>query len=314
MPTPVTIIMPVYNAERYLAGALQSLLAQTFSEFQLLAIDDGSTDESLSILRRYARHDLRIRIVSRENRGLVATLNEGLHLSRSELVARMDSDDMSLPCRLEWQVAHMEAHPDVVCLGGYYDLIDHRGRLLTTMKPPTDHAGIEKEMLAGHTPICHPSAMVRRQIALKAGGYDPSMMLAEDLDLWLRMGELGMLANLPMSLVRYRLHGASVSERAGLRQRQTARQACERAWLRRGIQGRFEAEEPARPQADRRSRRRFSLLYGWWAFNSGQRRTALSYGLRAVSLAPWDKEALRLLVCSAIKQMPKNNGHGSVPA
>jgi len=86
---PVTVLMPVYNAERYLASALESVLGQTFTEFQLLAIDDGSTDQTLSILRRYARHDVRLRIVSRVNRGLVATLNEGLHLSRSELVASL---------------------------------------------------------------------------------------------------------------------------------------------------------------------------------------------------------------------------------
>jgi hypothetical protein len=153
--------------------------------------------------------------------------------------------------------------------------------------------------------------MMRRSAALAVGGYDPSMMLAEDLDLWLRMGEMGSLANLPISLVRYRLHGASVSERAGLRQRQTARQACERAYQRRGIEGRFEASEPARPQSDRRSRRRFSILYGWWAFNSGQRRTAVSYGMKAVGLAPWDKEALKLLACSVAKQLPNTRNSKS---
>jgi glycosyltransferase involved in cell wall biosynthesis len=310
---PVTVLMPVYNAQRYLAGALESILGQTFADFQFLIIDDGSTDNSLAILRRYARHDVRMRLISRENRGLVATLNEGIALARGEYIARMDADDIALPRRLEFQVWHMDANPDVVCLGGYYDLIDYRGRLLTTMRPPTDHAGIEKEMLAGHTPICHPSAMVRREAIAKAGAYDPSMMLAEDLDLWLRLGEIGTLANLPMSLVRYRLHGQSVSERAGLIQRQTARQACERAWRRRGIQGHFEAVEPARPQQDRRSRRYFALLYGWWAFNSGQRRTALAYGLKGVALAPWDKEAFRLLVCAAIKHMPDKSDHGHVP-
>jgi glycosyltransferase involved in cell wall biosynthesis len=306
---PVTVLLPVYNAEHYLASALESVLGQTLADFQLLAIDDGSTDRSLAILRRYARHDSRLRIISRENRGLVASLNEGLHAAKSELVARMDSDDLSLPRRLELQAAHMEANQSVVCCGGYYDLIDHKGRFLTTMTPPTEHAGIEKDMLAGHTPICHPSAMMRRSAALAVGGYDPSMMLAEDLDLWLRLGEVGTLANLPISLVRYRLHGASVSERAGLRQRQTARQACERAYQRRGIEGSFQASDPARPQSDRRSRHRFSVLYGWWAFNSGQRRTAISYGLKAVTLAPWDRESLKLLVCSTIKQLPGKGAH-----
>jgi len=302
---PVTVLMPVFNAERYLAAALESVLGQTFADFQFLIIDDGSTDGTLPVLRRYARHDSRIRLVSRENRGLVATLNEGLNLSRSELVARMDADDVALPWRLESQLAHMEAHDDVLCVGGYYDLIDHRGRMLTTMKPPTDHAGIEKQMLAGHTPICHPSAIIRREAALKVGGYDPEMMLAEDLDLWLRLGEIGLLGNLPVSVVQYRLHFQSVSEQAGLRQRQTARAACLKAYKRRGIKDIFEANDPARPQADRSSRCKFSLMYGWWAFNSGHRITALAYGMKSVFLAPLDKEAYRLLVCSAIKRLPK---------
>ncbi len=300
---PITVVMPVYNAERYLARALESVLGQSFGEFELIVIDDGSTDSSLSLLKRYERHDLRLRLLSRENRGLVATLNEGLELARGEFVARMDADDLSLPRRFEQQIAFMDANPEVVCLGGYYDLIDWRGRLLTTMTPPTDHTGIENEMLAGHTPICHPSAMVRREALSRVGNYDPEMMLAEDLDLWLRLGEIGAMANLPVSIVRYRLHDHSLSEQAGLRQRQVARKACERAYGRRGIQGHFQAVEPARPQSDRRSRHKFSLLYGWWAFNSGQRRTALAYGLRCLRLMPWDKEGLRLLACSAIKPM-----------
>jgi glycosyltransferase involved in cell wall biosynthesis len=302
---PVTVLMPVYNGERYLASALESVLGQTFAQFQLLVIDDGSTDNSLKILRRYARHDVRLKIVSRENRGLVATLNEGLETARGDFVARMDADDIALPRRLEMQVAHLEAHDDVVCLGGYYELIDYLGRYLTTMMPPHDHAALESQLLAGHTPICHPSAMMRRAVAIGAGGYDPKMMLAEDLDLWLRLGEVGNLAVLPAPVVQYRLHGKSVSEKAGLRQRQVARAACEQAWKRRGIAGNFDAAESARPLSDRRSRLKFSLLYGWWAFNSGQRTTALSYGMQSVMLAPWHKESVKLLACAAIKKLPR---------
>ena len=310
---PITVLMPVYNAQRYLASALESVLGQTFARFQFLVIDDGSTDKSMSILRRYARHDVRIKVVSRENRGLVATLNEGLEMARGEYVARMDADDISLPRRLERQFEHMDAHDDVVCLGGYYQLIDQRGRLLTTMTPPTDHNGLESQMLAGHTPICHPSAMMRRSVAVGAKGYNPEMMLAEDLDLWLRLGEVGNLAVLPEPLVQYRLHGKSVSEQAGLKQRLRAKAACEEAWKRRGINGVFDASESARPLGDRRSRHKFSLLYGWWAFNSGQRTTALSYGMHSMMLMPWNKEGMRLLACAAIKKMPRQ-GHSKVHA
>jgi glycosyltransferase involved in cell wall biosynthesis len=230
MPAPITILMPVYNAERYLASTLESILAQTYADFHFLIIDDGSTDSSLAVLRRYARHDLRIRLISRENRGYVQSINEGIELSRGEYIARMDADDIALPGRLESQLKYMEMHPEVVCLGGYYDLIDQHGRFLTTMTPPTEHEAIEEELLAGHTPICHPCAMLRREAVERVGNYDVSMTMADDLDLWLRLGEIGKLANLPFSILQYRLHPKSVSGQAGLKQRQVARAACEMAY------------------------------------------------------------------------------------
>ncbi|MEX0777515.1 MAG: glycosyltransferase [Phycisphaeraceae bacterium] len=300
----ISVVLPVYNGQRYLAAAVSSVLMQSMKDFELIVIDDGSTDGSLAILEGLARRDQRVRLVSRENRGLVATLNEGISLARAPFIARMDADDICLPQRLARQWAFLQANAAVVCVGGYYQLMDQRGRHLTTMTPPSDHAGLERELLAGHTPLCHPSAMMRAQAVRAVGGYDPAMMLAEDLDLWLRLGEIGRLAVLPEPVIRYRLHGESVSEKAGLKQRQVARAAVEAAWRRRGISGRFEAQDPSRPQSSRRSRHRFALLYGWWAFGSGQRRTAMLYGLRCVSLLPWNLEGWRLAICAAVKPMP----------
>lgn len=147
--------------------------------------------------------------------------------------------------------------------------------------------------------------MLRRSVVLQIGGYDETMTQAEDLDLWLRLGEVGELANLPEALVQYRLHANSVSEQDCALQRQKALEACERAWQRRGIQGRFEAGGLWRPGKDRGSQHRFWMQYGWWAFNSGERQTALIYGLKAIRALPWHRAGWTLVSCALLKPLPK---------
>lgn len=293
--------MPVYNAERYVAQAVESILAQTYSRFEFLIIDDGSSDRSLSILQRYARQDARIRLISRPNTGYVIALNEMLSLAQGEFIARMDADDVALPNRFQRQVDFMQQHPEVVCVGSWHTLIDHRGRLLTCLELPQQDSEIQREALAGHGSICHPCALIRRSVLSTLGGYNPELMPAEDLDLWLRLGEVGQLANIPEPLLHYRLHPHSISETAGNLQRQQARTACERAWQRRGMEGTFEANSLWRPGTSRSSRHQFMLQYGWWAFNSQQRRTAAIYGLKAIALLPWRREGWTLLGVSVLK-------------
>src|SRR6476661_6105481 len=128
MTPPVSVLMPVYNAGRYVAEAVESILGQTYADFEFLIVDDGSTDRSRAILERYAARDPRIRLVSRPNTGYAAALNELLGLARGELVARMDADDVALPERLLRQVNYLRAHPEVVCVGTAVHLIDGGGR------------------------------------------------------------------------------------------------------------------------------------------------------------------------------------------
>ena len=208
----ISVIMPVYNAEPYLEEALESILAQTFGDFELILIDDGSTDGSVEILNRYAAVQERIRLIRRPNTGLTKALNECLRLARGEFVARMDADDVCTPDRFEKQVAFMRANPETVLLGGAYDLVDAEGRHLRRVSQPLDDASLQRICLSGLTPICHPLAMMRRGAVLKAGGYDETFLVAQDLDLWLRLGEIGKLANIPTSVLRFRLHESSVSE------------------------------------------------------------------------------------------------------
>ncbi|MCL6433138.1 MAG: glycosyltransferase [Leptolyngbyaceae cyanobacterium HOT.MB2.61] len=305
MSPTVSVLMPVYNSQRYVALAIKSILAQSFQDFEFIITDDGSTDASLSILKRYAEQDSRIHLISRENRGIACTRNEMLLQARGEFVAVMDADDIALPDRLTRQVMFLRQNPDVVCVGSSYQLIDEEGRLLLTcFQMAQNDATIQKQLLAGFGSIHQPTVMFRRVPAIAVGGYNETMPVCEDLDLWMRLGEVGKLANLPQPLVQYRLHPNSVSEKNPTLEMEKAREACERAWKRRGIEGRFEAVGEWRPGSSQASRHRFMLQYGWWAFNSGQRLTAMLYGWRAIKILPFHFESWKLLVCAAIKPLP----------
>jgi glycosyltransferase involved in cell wall biosynthesis len=301
-PPTVSVLMSVYNGERYLRPAVESILAQTLADFEFVIIDDGSTDASPSILRQYADRDPRVKVTVRENRGLPATLNEAFATSHGKYLARMDCDDVALPKRFERQVALLDADPAVACTGGWFQLIDGRGRLLTTLSPPAGDAAIQAKLLRGHAAICHPCAMIRRTAMERVGGYDTRFTTAQDLDLWLRLGEVGTLANVAEPVLQFRLHKSSVSETKREQQREMGRLACDEAWLRRGLTGMtYEAEEPWRPGSDRASRHRFAMQYGWWAWGSGQRKTALHYAAKAIAAMPLKAEGWNLAGCAILK-------------
>lgn len=304
-PAPiVSVLMPVYNAERYLREAVESIFAQTFRDFEFVIINDGSTDGSLGVLEHYAKLDNRIKLVSRAHTGLVGALNEGLQLSRGEFIARMDADDVSLPGRLLSQIRYLSSNRDVVCLSGDYELMDAKGRSLTVIHLPKDEQEIARIALAGHPPLCHGCAMIRRNALVEIGGYDSRFWPAEDMDLYLRLGEVGRLANLDEVLLRVRLHGQSTSGTNVKWQVSKAREAAEKALVRRGIRAQVAPIEPWRPGEDRASQHRFLMMCGWWAFNSGERKTAMLYGAKAVATRPLDSAGWRLLVCAAIKPRP----------
>ncbi|NET34054.1 MAG: glycosyltransferase family 2 protein [Cyanothece sp. SIO1E1] len=302
----VSVSMAVYNAEQFVAETVESILAQTFIDFEFIIIDDGSTDRSLKILETYAVKDKRIRLISRQNKGISRTRNEMLSQAKGEFIAVMDADDIALPERLAHQVEFLQREPNIVCVSSAYKVIDARGRLLTCLTPPEHNDEIQKFILAGHAAVWHPCAMFRRTAAMEVGGYEEAMPSAHDLDLWLKLGEVGQLQNLQEILLKYRLHNNSISEQLGLRQRKEAREACERAWKRRGIEGHFEASKPWRPTKERHSQYYFMLKYGWWAFNNGQRQTAMLYGRRAIASLPFNLKGWKLLACATFKQLPNN--------
>lgn len=303
----VSVVMPVYNTARYVGRAIESILNQTFPDFELLLLDDGSTDRSLDILKRYAAQDSRIRLISRENRGISPTRNELLALAQGEFVAVMDSDDISLPDRLAQQVAYLQQHPDVVWLGGAFALIDGAGRILTQMELPEHDSQIRALLREGHTSFLHPTALLRRSAVLQVGGYDEQLPLAEDLDLWLKLSQIGKLANLKSVVVQYRIHGHSTCDRYQSEPSSLVQAILDRAWQ----AGLMAERKPVtmtcnwRPTADRASRHQFMLKYGWWAFNSQQRQTATLYGIRAIAVNPFSVESWKLFACAALKPLPE---------
>lgn len=306
-PPRVSVMVPVYNVAPYLAATLESILRQTMTDFELIAIDDGSTDASPRMLQEFAKRDRRIRATVRENRGIVSTRNEMLAQARGQYLVVNDSDDISLPDRLARQVAFLDAHPDVVCVGGAFDMIDAAGRRLTTLRPPTDDAEIQHLALRGSCSICHSTAMMRRSAVDHVGGYNKQFTYAHDLELWLRLGEVGRLANLDSAVTQFRLHGGSVSENKRYEQRNFCKLACEQAWDRRGLTDvKFEASEPWRPGKDRDSRHEYALKYGWWAFNSGERRTAALYASKAIAAKPTRPGGWKLFACALVKPTPES--------
>jgi hypothetical protein len=198
----------------------------------------------------------------------------------------------------------MRADPSLVVVGGGYELTDAAGRKLNTFWPPIDDETLQHMSLDGRTPIAHPTAMMRRHAVEAAGGYDVALEAAEDNDLWLRLGEHGRLGTVPHVVLRYRQHPNSVSERRAADQARRLRIGCERAYARRGLDRVYQAPDHWRPTGEN-ARYEFLLKYGWWAFKSAQRRTAVLYGLKAIRKRPFRTEPWTLFFASVFKPMPE---------
>lgn len=216
----VSVAMSVYNGERFLAEAIESVLAQTLADFELLILDDGSTDSSLEIIQPFAARDLRIRVVSRENCGLIASLNELLAMARAPLIARMDADDRCMPERLAKQVAFLDANPDHGVVGSLTRDIDENGAPfpLDTADHPLTHEQFLAHITLKGPLLAHPTVMYRGAVVREAGGYHRAFRHCEDYDLWLRLAHRTRIANLPERLLYYRHYAGQVSNRHALEQ------------------------------------------------------------------------------------------------
>ncbi len=210
MDTPkITVLLSVYNSAKYLAEAMESILSQTFSEFEFLIIDDASTDETEDIIHSY--RDPRIRLLrNKSNIGLNRSLNIGLKEASGEYVARMDADDISEPKRLELQWDYVQAHPECALLGCQYHTIDEEGNILRAWVFPTDHPDIVAGLKRCNC-LCHGSVLMHRARILSIGSYRNEIPYAQDYDLWIRTAENYQVANLPDYLYRLRMHEKAIT-------------------------------------------------------------------------------------------------------
>lgn len=220
----VSVIMAVWNSERYLADSIESILNQTFEDFEYIIIDDGSFDASRDIIARYAVNDQRIKPLYYEHQGLTRSLNRGIREARGAYIARMDADDISLPERLEKEHAYLMQHPDIAVVSCFAYVIDDCGRTVGTHCPPLSTEDIRKRSFFSGQ-ICHPSVMFRADVVRMLGGYNEAFRYAQDYELWLRLMQKHAVATIPEFLFSWRKSAQGIGRMQYRDQRRYAQQA-----------------------------------------------------------------------------------------
>ena len=212
-PPTVSVLMTVYNGGHHVASAVESVLAQSFRDLELLVIDDGSDDGTTPLLEAFAARDPRVRILRNPgNRGRSFSAHRGVDEARGHLVARLDADDWAFPHRLESQVRFLRDRPDVDIVGSWAIEIDEDGVERALRRVPTESSAVRRLIWAN--PIINSSVMFRRQRVLDVGSYDATLPYLEDYDLWFRCADAGLvMANIPEPLIRYRVSMAQHRKR-----------------------------------------------------------------------------------------------------
>jgi glycosyltransferase involved in cell wall biosynthesis len=275
----VSVVMPAYNAAEFIGDAIESVLNQTLQQFELIIVDDGSKDGTGDIARAYAAKDERIRIIPGEHKGAAHAMNLGIRQARADWVAVMHSDDIALPSRLERQYSAAQACPEVVIWGtdGYH--INSKGEMLSRFRVgPLSVEEWQAEREKNRVVQCiHPTVLLRRDVLLAVGGYDPTLRVCEDIELFDRMMVHGPLVTIPELLLGYRIHGASLSMKHYFEQLTIVHFVTARQEHRQKT-----GEELSLDEFRRRARRRSRL---WWlneqrmqAAGMYYRRAGLAYG------------------------------------
>ncbi len=219
----VSVLMSVYNGERYLRESVESILNQTFKDFEFIIVDDASEDASLEILETYRRKDTRIRLVQNANNiGLTSSLNKVIQMSRGDYLARQDADDISESERLVFQLRFLEDYPDVGVLGTWVAYVDKQGQRTGIWQTPTTPSLVRWSLFFGNS-IAHPSVMLRSSLVEGGVAYRPEISYAQDYDLWVRLSAKTQLTNLPEILYLRRVHEEMIGVKHYEQQDQTVR-------------------------------------------------------------------------------------------
>ena len=278
---------------KYLERAVDSVLNQTFSNFEVLLLDDGSSDGSSEILDRYQETDSRCMVYHWPNRGIIATRNEGNRLARADIIILMDSDDICMPDRFEKQIRFLTENPDCVAVGSKILLVDAEDMPITEMGNKFVHEEIDETNMSGYSIFFQPTVALRKTAVERVGGYREDYPCAEDFDLFLRLAEIGKLANIPEVLLKYRQHLSSIGYLHGNKQADSAVRAVKDACLRRGLDYKSASLHP-QPIKDRQDIGDAYIKWSWWALKAGHLPTARKYALKAMKEQPLNWGAWRL--------------------
>jgi glycosyltransferase involved in cell wall biosynthesis len=205
----ITVLMPAYNAEKYIGEAIESVLLQTYGDFELIIVNDGSTDGTVKIINSF--NDERISLINQRNMGVAAALNTGIKHSRAPYIARFDADDICYPDRLEKQFNFLEQNPDYILVGSDADYILENNDFLFHFKCIAHSHQEIMQKLYFYCPFVHPTVMYKKESVCNAGGYPPDAHNFEDYLLWTSIANMGKLCNLPEPLIKYRLNSNSVT-------------------------------------------------------------------------------------------------------
>lgn len=297
--------MPVRNGAEFLEEALRSALDQTWRNLEVVVVDDGSTDATPQILAHLSRIDNRLRAVRLANpSGIVGALNHGLQAARGEYIARLDADDVACPERVRLQVDFLEHRNEVVATGGRVLYVDRDGDPLGCPEILLNHGEIDAYHMTGRGGgVCHGAALFRRQVLMEIGGYRPEFSAAEDLDLLLRLAEVGQLANIPQTIQKVRLHPTSHSLRNREAQRDQCFEALHQACRRRGVE--LGTAQFAFPLL---SEDTFGTdeFYARFAIAHREIRTALKHSFRRVNANPTHFASWRTLASTVFAAICRN--------
>ena len=220
----VTVLIPCCNVERYIESSLMNVINQTYKNLEILVIDDGSTDNTRSILVQLAKKDKRINLIyNQENNGLIKSLNNGIEIAKGEYIARTDADDLVEKNWIEELIYILEKSPEILAIGAHANIINNKNKVLNQITPPEYHQDII-EMMPFSCPIIHPVSIIRSSVFKKNKlRYDENYIYAEDYKLWLEISKIGKLHNLQKILINYRIHENQVSSKRQKEQEETAK-------------------------------------------------------------------------------------------
>lgn len=292
----ISILMPVHNMESYVSEAIESVLSQTYTNFEFIIIDDGSTDNSKELIAQYQKNDQRIKFISRENKGIVYSRNELLSLAKGQYFAIMDSDDVSHPKRLELQLHFLVSNADYFIVGCRDLLIDPQGCPIRTINNLFEHEEIDRANLKTGEFLTLNAYMAVTKVVKDIGAYRENVIYAEDRDLFLRIAEIGKIKVLPIVLYSYRQHVLSTCVKKSALVETSVAQVINDAIKRRGLTT-IASETKYSAITTLPEIENFYSIWAWWALESKHKATARKYAIKLFLIQPVSANTWRLVLC-----------------